>query len=141
MDGDLSQQIYGWCVVLYLCLWNDCINKTNIYLLIYCSPQAIIMLYHWPHCSQFYWIWKWWLLNNHTYPMFTFMELLTSLSPFFTTAAVIVLSPIVKERIPEDVRNFLFSIYEKTQSHHWRELWYGSQSNLWRCHNLPTYHY
>ena len=45
--------------------------------------------------------------------MFTFMELLTSLSQFFTTAAVIVLSPIVKERIPEEVRNFLFSIYEK----------------------------
>ena len=39
--------------------------------------------------------------------MFTFMELLTSLSQFFTTAVVIVLSPIVKERIPEEVRNFL----------------------------------
>ena len=56
--------------------------------------------------------------------MFTFMELLTSLSPFFTAAAVIVLSPIVKERIPEVVRNFLFSIYEKClcmpqlKSHH-----------------------
>ena len=33
------------------------------------------------------------------------------------------------------------SLYATTQSHHWRELWYGSQSNLWSCHNLPTYRY
>ncbi|KAK9985857.1 hypothetical protein SO802_030808 [Lithocarpus litseifolius] len=52
-------------------------------------------------------------LSNHTYPMFTFMELLTSLWPFFTAAAVIVLSLMVKERIPEEVCNFLFFIFEK----------------------------
>lgn len=45
--------------------------------------------------------------------MFTYMEMLTSLVPFFTAAALYILSPIVKEHIPAAVRNYLFSIYEK----------------------------
>ena len=44
--------------------------------------------------------------------MFTFMEMLTSLVPFFTAAAVIILSPIVKEHLPAAIRDYLFSIYE-----------------------------
>lgn len=53
------------------------------------------------------------MIGKQPFPMFTFMEMLTSLSPFFTAAAVIVLSPMVKEGIPEEVRNFLFSMYDK----------------------------
>ena len=45
--------------------------------------------------------------------MLTFVELLTSLVPLFTAAAVIILSPIVKEHIPTAICNYLVSIYEK----------------------------
>ena len=45
--------------------------------------------------------------------MLTFMELLSSLTPLFTAAIVLVLSPIVKEHIPSAVKKYLVSIYEK----------------------------
>ena len=44
--------------------------------------------------------------------MSTLMEVLRPLAPLFTAAIVVVLSPIVKDRIPEAVRNRLFSIYQ-----------------------------
>ncbi|XP_050261644.1 AAA-ATPase At2g18193-like [Quercus robur] len=45
--------------------------------------------------------------------MFSFKELLSSLTPLFTAAIVIVLSPIVKELIPSADKNYLVSIYGK----------------------------
>ena len=45
--------------------------------------------------------------------MFSLMEVLTSLVPLFTAAALYILSPIVKEHIPDAVRNYLVSTYEK----------------------------
>ena len=44
--------------------------------------------------------------------MFTLMEVLKSLAPWFTAAVVVVLSPTVKDRIPFAVSNYLFSIYQ-----------------------------
>ncbi|XP_075672951.1 AAA-ATPase At3g50940-like [Castanea sativa] len=44
--------------------------------------------------------------------MFTLMEVLKSLAPWFTAAIVVVLSPMVKDHIPVVVSNYLFSIYE-----------------------------
>ena len=45
--------------------------------------------------------------------MFSFKELLSSLTPLFTAAIVIVVSPIVKELIPSAVQNYLVSIHGK----------------------------
>ena len=53
------------------------------------------------------------MIGGHPYPqtMFSFMEMLKSLAPFFTAAVVIVLSPFVKERIPYAVSNYLVSTF------------------------------
>ena len=45
--------------------------------------------------------------------MFSFMELLSSLTPLFTAAIVLVLTPTVKEYIPSAVQNYLVSICGK----------------------------
>ena len=45
--------------------------------------------------------------------MFSFMELVASLTPLLTAVGVIVLSPIVKEFIPSTVLNHVSSLYEK----------------------------
>lgn len=54
------------------------------------------------------------VIGGHPYPqtMFSFMEMLKSLAPFFTAAVVIVLSPFVKERIPSAVSNYLVSTFQ-----------------------------
>ena len=54
------------------------------------------------------------MIGGHPYPqtMFSFMEMLKSLAPFFTAAVVIVLSPFVKEHIPSAVSNYLVSMYQ-----------------------------
>ncbi|KAM4098082.1 hypothetical protein ACJW30_07G050000 [Castanea mollissima] len=45
--------------------------------------------------------------------MFSFMEMLKSLTPFFTAAVVIVLSPFVREQIPVAVSNYLVSAFKR----------------------------
>ncbi|KAK4561934.1 hypothetical protein RGQ29_004688 [Quercus rubra] len=44
--------------------------------------------------------------------MFTLMEALKSLAPWFTAAVVVLLGPVVKDLIPTAVSNYLFSIYQ-----------------------------
>ena len=48
--------------------------------------------------------------------MFSFMEMVASLTPLFTAAGVVVLSPIVKEFIPSAVLNYVTSLYQKCLS-------------------------
>ena len=45
--------------------------------------------------------------------MFTLMEALKSLAPWFTAAVVVLLSPMVKDLIPTAVSNYLFSIISR----------------------------
>uniref|UniRef100_A0A7N2N147 AAA+ ATPase domain-containing protein n=1 Tax=Quercus lobata TaxID=97700 RepID=A0A7N2N147_QUELO len=44
--------------------------------------------------------------------MFTLMEVLKLLAPWFTAAVVVVLTPMVKDLIPQAVSSYLFSIYQ-----------------------------
>ena len=45
--------------------------------------------------------------------MFSIMEMLKTLAPYFTAAVVIVLSPFAKERIPYEVSRYLVSTFKK----------------------------
>nr|POE78861.1 aaa-atpase [Quercus suber] len=55
------------------------------------------------------------VIGEHPSPqtMFSFMEMLKSLAPFFTAAVVVILSPFAKERIPVEVSNYLVSAFKR----------------------------